>query len=1256
MAEQIIIEFIADASQLIPTVEILEKAGVVTKDELETFTKLGVQGSKALDTITASGKKLVPTLSDIDEKAVLLSDTFKDTFQKQVQDAFAKSGTSLQDFIKKLSGVSNPTPLNNLKLQLANVLSQITGMATKLDTLKLTPGASDTTEFKQLENEYTALFKTAGDLTTQIEKLGSAEQTAGSGQASFRSQIRQSTEALAQQLATGELSIAQVYEQAKGAGVLKDAYGDAARAIQVLSSDTFALDATLQGVQAVAAGFQLAQGAEALFGSDNKDLQEVLVKLNAIMAITTGLQQLSILLRKEEAVSLAAQVIQQKIGNAQQLVENGLQSESVVVRLAAAAAQKVLNAAMEANPLGLLVAGIATLVGLFASYKLTLGQTTDEEKRQAAATAALNEAHQKAAQTIADEVGSLEILVQKAGDLSLSYQERQDAIDKIRTSYPEYLHNLSLENIYTAQSTQAIAKEIEMLKQRALVQASEDVYKEKLKAVIDAQNEYNRTVNEGATFWEKFTSFVKGYAGINLTAQQGAENEKLGELKTALNDANGAWSTYINNVEQGSDAAILAINNYINRFNAIPTSFPTFHPVSSMYSPQQAEDDKNLALATAQYQVDIAKKGTAEEFAARKAQASLEYKYEYDAANGNLDKQQVAYKKYLTAKHQIDLDALAASQALEDEQFQITERHLQQTADLFKGIADNDKQSYDLRLAALQQFINSSLILLNKQEQAELSNSNLTNAERLNIIDKYNVESQKVISDGYKQRNDLIAGYNKQLKDQDAADFQSVLNDQQKSLQTVSDNIDKAFAQIGRNNIKDKNDRLAQLENDYNNGVITATQLAQKLNDLDDEFDKSSLGNQKAYLEAKLSNLKSNLQQNKISQEDYNTQSEKLQSELNDVTDQLLHKNVDNLKDSEEQKLEILKNSIEEQEKLFQASLQFIQQGIEALGNNFTSAVSSAILNVVSTMKSSADELKIKITEIANDPKLSAADKQFKTAQAEADATSEKINAAFLAGQTIINAAFQQSSEARKAQVDAEISKLEDQKNAELANTELTESQKAAITKKYDAQEAAIKNKAAKQQRQADIAQAIVNGLLAAGNALATVKPFIPNALIAAALAVTLTGVQIASIKSAPLPQFKKGTRHAPAGYAIVGEEGPEIIKLTGGEKIYTNTESKTIENNWEREVIRSPYDVVASMIQQPVGKQIIERTSTIKSDPVEIDYDKLGKHVAKHMKEVVDDMPQTGFEWTEEGVQEWIRKGKQKDIILNKKGRIRKK
>jgi len=88
----------------------------------------------------------------------------------------------------------------------------------------------------------------------------------------------------------------------KKAGELKDTIGDLNQEIKNSGSDTRNLDKAVRAISTVASGYQVAQGALALYGGENKKFEQTLLKLNAVMAITQGLQQIQEELSKRDSL------------------------------------------------------------------------------------------------------------------------------------------------------------------------------------------------------------------------------------------------------------------------------------------------------------------------------------------------------------------------------------------------------------------------------------------------------------------------------------------------------------------------------------------------------------------------------------------------------------------------------------------------------------------------------------------------------------------------------------------------------------------------------------------------------------------------------------------------------------------------------------------------------------------------------------------------------------------------------------------
>ena len=104
------------------------------------------------------------------------------------------------------------------------------------------------------------------------------------------SQIRQMTEALAVMRLEGKQDTAEYAALSKEAGDLKDALGDAAQEVKNMASDTSQLDTVLSGAAAASGGFSAFTGAMELFGGASEDVAEAQKKLQAAIAITTGVQ------------------------------------------------------------------------------------------------------------------------------------------------------------------------------------------------------------------------------------------------------------------------------------------------------------------------------------------------------------------------------------------------------------------------------------------------------------------------------------------------------------------------------------------------------------------------------------------------------------------------------------------------------------------------------------------------------------------------------------------------------------------------------------------------------------------------------------------------------------------------------------------------------------------------------------------------------------------------------------------------------
>lgn len=135
---------------------------------------------------------------------------------------------------------------------------------------------------------------------------------------------------------------------AERAGHLNDQIGDTAARIRVLGDDSKYIKAVSQAISGMAAAYSVAEGASALFGEKNKDVEKALLKVNAAMAIANGVQQIHEVLLKDSNLAVVAN------STAQRLYAFTV-GEST-------GALKVFRIALGATGIGLVVLAIGALV------------------------------------------------------------------------------------------------------------------------------------------------------------------------------------------------------------------------------------------------------------------------------------------------------------------------------------------------------------------------------------------------------------------------------------------------------------------------------------------------------------------------------------------------------------------------------------------------------------------------------------------------------------------------------------------------------------------------------------------------------------------------------------------------------------------------------------------------------------------------------------------------------------------------------
>lgn len=167
----------------------------------------------------------------------------------------------------------------------------------------------------------------------------------------------------------GDDALANKYIAAAGAA--RDKIGDLNEAINATKGAADKLGAITNIGQSIAGGFAAAQGAAALFGASQEDVQQQLLKVQAATALLSGVQSAANI---KEQLEVASIIAQQTIRTVQTNLQTTAEEGGTAARIAATVAQKALNLAMSANPIAVMIIAITALVAALNS----LGDTSEE--------------------------------------------------------------------------------------------------------------------------------------------------------------------------------------------------------------------------------------------------------------------------------------------------------------------------------------------------------------------------------------------------------------------------------------------------------------------------------------------------------------------------------------------------------------------------------------------------------------------------------------------------------------------------------------------------------------------------------------------------------------------------------------------------------------------------------------------------------------------------------------------------------------
>lgn len=434
----------------------------------------------------------------------------------------------------------------------------------------------------ELRSQSNALEETA----SKIEAERASVEKAANAHVALRTQIRNLKEEMADAIANGIDEQSDAYKaMVDELGRLMDIQGDIQAQGSVLANDEAKWAGAITGLNGLVGGFTAAQGAVSLFAGESENLQRIMLKVQSLMSITMGLQQVQQALNKDSAFQLVtlnglkqwwnnllvvgrgvqeADTAATVADTAAQVTHTAATTAGTTAETAAAAAQRASTAAMATDTVvtgantiaqtaqtgaavagtaaniglagafrmvgaaiksipvfGWILAGISALIGLVAHF---VGKANEAKKTQ-------EEWYKSVAENVYKPVAAITELSVKWNQLGSDLEAKKKFVEANKKAFDEL--GVSVNDVVDAENLLSDPAQVQRFVNAQIKKAEAMIYTQqaqaKVKTLMEQEQKYNN-MSDTKSVWVQTSSWGTGY----YVQARNEEKEKLKVANEAL--------------------------------------------------------------------------------------------------------------------------------------------------------------------------------------------------------------------------------------------------------------------------------------------------------------------------------------------------------------------------------------------------------------------------------------------------------------------------------------------------------------------------------------------------------------------------------------------------------------------------------------------------------------------------------------------------------------------------------------------------
>ena len=409
---------------------------------------------------------------------------------------------------------------------------------------------------KELREQSNALEEQA----TAIEKEVNWARELANSHVSLNIQLREVREEMQRMELAGDTTSEAYKKLQERMKTLSSAISNVQAQQNKFRSSTQMFDGLLSGISGVTGAFTAAQGAMALFGSENEDLQKIMLKVQSLMAITIGLKQTQAALDKNSAFQLTTlnslREWWNKIlaaGTKGQVANTVATKAGTTANIGLAGAFRMVGAAIKSIPgFGWIAAGLTALVAVISKFV----SKANESKKAA------QEFYSSLADNAYKPIAKIEELSLKWNALGDDLNAKTKFINENAAAFDEL--GVAVNDVADAQNLLVTNKEafvqaqVEKAKALLYYQQAQD----KVRELVEKQQAYEAAGDDTIQ-----KSYVNSFGGVTTYTEENKAKKRLEQeiqqlnedIKELYNNAAAADSESLKKLEE---AGIEAIGSY----------------------------------------------------------------------------------------------------------------------------------------------------------------------------------------------------------------------------------------------------------------------------------------------------------------------------------------------------------------------------------------------------------------------------------------------------------------------------------------------------------------------------------------------------------------------------------------------------------------------------------------------------------------------------------------------------------------------